>query len=62
MSTCITVIGETLRASDTKGGESADFWEREQERMIYNAVEIVRLATGSVSAPAIQKFITSLSR
>jgi len=56
---CITVIAETLRASDTKGGESADFWEREQERMIYNAVEIVRLATGSVSAPAIQKFIST---
>jgi hypothetical protein len=56
---CITVIGETLRASDTKGGESADFWEREQERMIYNAVEVVRQATGSVSAPAIQRFISS---
>ncbi|MFO0884841.1 MAG: TraM recognition domain-containing protein [Pirellulales bacterium] len=56
---CITVIGETLRAADTKGGESADFWEREQERMIYNAVEVVRVATGSVSAPAIQRFISS---
>lgn len=56
---CITVIGETLRSSDTKGGESADFWEREQERMIYNAVEIIRLAKGSVSAPDIQRFINS---
>ena len=56
---CITVIGETLRASDTKGGESADFWEREQERMIYNAVEIVRMATGTVTAPAIQRFIST---
>ena len=56
---CITVIGETLRASDTKGGESADFWEAEQTRMIYNAVEVVRLATGSVSAPAIQRFIST---
>lgn len=56
---CITVIGETLRSSDTKGGESADFWEREQERMIYNAVEVVRLATGGVSAPNIQRFITT---
>ncbi len=56
---CITTIGETLRASDTSGGESADFWEREQERMIYNAVEVIRLSTGSVSAPAIQKFISS---
>ncbi len=56
---CITVIGETLRAADTKGGESADFWEREQERMIYNAVETVKQAEGSVSAPMIQKFINS---
>lgn len=56
---CITVIGETMRAADTKGGESADFWEREQERMIYNAVEIVTLASGAVSAPSIQRFITT---
>jgi hypothetical protein len=55
---CITVIGETLRAADAKGGESADFWEKEQQRMIYNAVEIVKLATGTVSAPSIQRFIT----
>ena len=56
---CITVIGETLRSGDSKGGESADFWEREQERMIYHAVEVVKLATGTVSAPDIQKFIST---
>ncbi len=56
---CITVIGETMRAADTKGGENADFWEREQERMIFNAVEIVKLATGSISAPTIQRFIST---
>lgn len=56
---CITVIGETLRSADAKGSESADFWEKEQQRMIYNAVEIVKLATGSVSAPDIQRFITT---
>ena len=56
---CITVIGETLRSADSKGGESADFWEREQERMIYNAVEVVKLATGKVSAPDLQKFINT---
>ena len=55
---CITTIGETLRSSDTKGGENADFWEREQERMIYNAVVILCLAYGKVSAPDIQKFIS----
>jgi type IV secretory pathway TraG/TraD family ATPase VirD4 len=55
---CITTIGETLRSSDTKGGENADFWEREQERTIFNAVVILRLAEGKVSAPDIQKFIS----
>lgn len=56
---CLTMINETLRSSDTKGGENADFFEKEQERMIFNAVEVVKLATGSVSAPDIQKFITT---
>jgi hypothetical protein len=54
----ITVIGETLRSADTTAGENADFWQRESERMIFNAVEIVKQATGRVSAPDLQKFIT----
>jgi len=56
---CITVIGETLRSSDTSSGENADFWQREQERMIFNAVEVVKLATGKVGAPELQKFISA---
>lgn len=56
---CITTIGETLRSSDTAAGENADFWQREQERMIFNAVEIVKLATGKVGAPELQKFIST---
>ncbi len=56
---CITVIGETLRSSDTTAGENADFWQREQERLIFNAVEIVKLATGKVGAPELQKFIST---
>lgn len=56
---CLTLINETLRSSDTRGGENADFFEKEQERMIFNAVEVVKLASGSVSAPDIQKFITT---
>lgn len=56
---CITVIGETLRSSDTAGGENADFWQREQERMIFNAVEIVKQATGKVGAPELHTFITT---
>ena len=56
---CITVIGETLRSSDTSAGENADFWQREQERMIFNAVEVVKLATGKVGAPELHKFIST---
>lgn len=56
---CITVIGETLRSSDTTAGENADFWQREQERMIHNAVEIVKQATGKVGAPELHTFITT---
>jgi hypothetical protein len=55
---CITVIGETLRSSDTDNRESADFWQKEQERMIYNAVEVVKLATGRITAPDLHRFIT----
>jgi len=56
---CITVIGETLGSSDTDGRESSDFWDKEQQRMIYNAVEVVKLATDRVSAPALHRFITA---
>ena len=56
---CITTIGETLGGSERKGGDDGDFWQKERERMIYNAVEVVRLATGSISAPSIQRFITT---
>ena len=57
---CITTIGETLRSSsDSASGENADFWQREQERLIFNAVEVVKLATGKVSAPELQRFIST---
>ena len=56
---CITVIGETLGSSDTDGRESSDFWDKEQQRMIYNAVEVVKLATDRVSAPDLHRFITA---
>ena len=55
--TCIRTIGETLRSGDRKGGEEGDFWERQQERLLYHAVCVVKLATGQVSAPDLQRFI-----
>lgn len=55
----LTTIGETLRSSDTDNRESSDFWNREQERLIFNAVEIVKLATGRVTAPDLHRFISA---
>jgi hypothetical protein len=53
----LTTIAETLRSSDTDNRESSDFWQKEQERMIFNTVEVVKLATGRVSAPDLHRFI-----
>jgi hypothetical protein len=53
----LTTISETLRSSDTDNRESSDFWQKEQERMLFNAVEVVKLSTGGVSAPDLHKFI-----
>lgn len=54
---CITTIGETLRSADTDKREAADFWQRETERLIFCAVEVVKIATGRVSAPDLHRFI-----
>lgn len=54
---CISVIGEVLQSGDRKDGDEGAFWAKQQERMIYNAVEVVKLATGRVSAPDLQRFI-----
>ncbi len=54
---CLRTIGESLRAGDARGGDQDLFWQQQQERMIYNAVEIVKRATGKVSAPDLQRFI-----
>jgi len=54
----LMTIGETLGNSDSDGREDSSFWSKEQERMIYNAVEVVKLATGRVSAPDLHRFIT----
>lgn len=55
----IMTIGETLkRNSHSKAGENEAFWESLKERTIYNAVEIVRKATGRINASDLQRFLT----
>jgi hypothetical protein len=55
----LLTIGETLkRNSRTHSRESDGFWDQLKERTLYNAVEIVKKATGRVGASDLQKFIT----
>lgn len=55
---CIRVIGESLNSGDaSRGGDIDIFWKQQADRLIYNAVEIVQSATGTVSAPELQRFI-----
>ena len=56
----IQVIGEVIRSADVKGGgEASDFFEKEETRLIYNAVEMLKLATGTVNTPDLQAFIAA---
>lgn len=54
----LTTIGETLRSGSKESREDGGFWSREQERVIFNAVEVVKLATGRVTAPDLHRFIS----
>ncbi len=51
----ISVIGETLEQGENNYRDK--FWEKEPKRLIYNAVEIVKLAKGRVTAPDLHAFI-----
>jgi hypothetical protein len=60
---CIRIIGECLGSHEAKGSSGQDpFWEQQQDRMLYYAVEIVKLATGSISAPTLQPFINGAAQ
>jgi hypothetical protein len=58
----VMVISETLEQSGGEGRQHDPFWRQQNERMIYNAVEIVRRATGTVTAPDLQRFINGAAQ
>lgn len=55
----LTTIAETLRSSDTDNRENSDFWQKEQSRTLFNAIEVVKLATSGVSAQDLHRFISA---
>lgn len=58
----IMVVGESLDRDSSTGRQSDPFWVKQNERMIYNAVEIVRQAIGNVTAPLLQRFINGAAQ
>lgn len=54
---CLVTIAETLRVGRASGSSDEPFWPQQNERMFHAAVEVVKLATGKVTAPDLQRFI-----
>jgi hypothetical protein len=55
---CLQTLAESLRGFDNRpGGDQEKFWKQQDERLLYSAVVIVKLARGGVNAPDLQKFI-----
>lgn len=60
VSRCLMTIAETLHSGNSRsGGDEGGFWEREQERMLYNAVEVLKLGRVPIGAPQLQQFIVT---
>jgi hypothetical protein len=53
----IMVMGETMEQGENPNRDP--FWKEQNRRMIHNAVQILILAKGRVTAPDIQQFITT---
>jgi type IV secretory pathway TraG/TraD family ATPase VirD4 len=58
----ILVISETLEKNHGGHSTREPFWQQQKERLLFNAVEIVRLALGRVTAPELQQFITGAAQ
>jgi hypothetical protein len=55
----LTVLGETLHKGEASNTGDSQFWNGQMTRQIYNSVELLRQAYGTVTAPDIQLFITT---
>lgn len=59
----ICTIAESLNSCDSKGrSDDGKFWEAQQERMIYCAVECLKLGLGKVTGPDLQRFISTAAQ
>jgi hypothetical protein len=58
--TFITTMGEVLQRGEGKGGgDNAQFWQQQQERMLYNAVAALQTAGEPITSANLHAFIMS---
>lgn len=59
----LMAVSENLRGGDARGGgEDGDFWRAQQERQLFNGVVVMQQAFGRVTAPDLQRFITTAAQ
>jgi hypothetical protein len=59
LASILMTSGETLRRTDSVGGgENDQFFRDQSERMLENAILVLRLATGTITAFDLQRFIS----
>ncbi len=55
----LTTLGEAIEGGQARGGENAQFWRKLEERITFGAVEALKQGVGTVSAPDLQKFLST---
>lgn len=56
----ILTVAESLSGGQAKaGGEDGMFWKQQTERTLYNTIEVIRQSGRQVTAPDIQRFIST---
>lgn len=59
----LRIIGESISLAGNSGGREGDqFFQDQEDLLLFNAVEIVRLATGRVTAPDLQQFVMTAAQ
>jgi len=55
----LTITSEVLDSGSGGGRSNDQFWKKSEERVLYNAIEPLRQGTGGVTAPDIQRFVST---
>ncbi len=57
----VTTMAESIGATDAKSVEDGSYWKGEAARMIFNAVEVLRVAKGRLDPVEMKEFISGMA-